>query len=58
MGLDTWGTAMLLICGLAVFWNGGDTGDCWLAKGRLSAMLPIGVCAAEKRGNWVAVDCE
>ena len=49
---------MLLVCGLAEIWKGGDTGDCWLAKGRLSARLPIGVWAAEKRGNWVAVDCE
>jgi hypothetical protein len=57
MGLETWGTVMPLICGVADAWKDKETGDCWLPKGRLSAVLPIGVCAPEKRGNWVAVDC-
>jgi hypothetical protein len=58
MGLDTCGTVMLFICGLPEVWKGGDTGDCWFPNGRFSAKLPMGVCAAEKMGNPVAVDCE
>ena len=39
-------------------WNEGDTGVCWFPKGRSPAILPMGVWAAEKIGNCVAVDCE
>jgi hypothetical protein len=58
MGLDTWATVMPPIWGLPDVWNDGDTGDCWFPKGRFSAIPPIDVWAAEKRGNCVAVDCE
>jgi hypothetical protein len=51
MGLDTGGTFKPPICELLDVWKDGDTGDCWLANGIDSAMVPIGVWALEKRGN-------